>query len=346
MTALEKYRKLEGSGLWAASAQDQRRDVVVGFGDATLVISDGRSMTVLSHWSLPAVMRLNPGKRPALYSPEGDTGEVLELDDDWLIDALKVVQGALSPPRSLMSRLRRPILAGLGLAGLIAAALVIPPALEDHTAAVVPMAKRVELGEALRHDLVLSGARQCQSTYAAPAIAGLQRRLFQTPASIVVMRDLPVDAPRIQHVMGRFFIVDNRLLEEAESAEALGGAILLAAQRADEEDPLRPLLRHAGVVATFRLLTSAELPPSAMPGYAPALLRAPLAVPDPEAVLERFARADLSTRPLVNNPFPLDPALGQIGDALRAGDPLRGEPLSNALLTDGQWVSLLNICDG
>ena len=346
MTALEKYRKLEGSGLWAASSQDQRREVVVGFGDATLVISDGTSMTVLSHWSLPAVVRLNPGKRPALYSPEGDGGEVLELDDDWLIDALKVVQGALSPPRGLMSRLRTPILAALGLAGLIAATLVIPPALQDHTAAVVPMAKRVELGEALRHDLVLSGARLCQSTYAAPAIAALHRRLFQSPATIVVMRDLPVNAPRIQHVMGRIFIVDNRLLEEAESAEALGGAILLAAQRAVEEDPLRPLLRHAGVVATFRLLTSAELPPRAMVGYAPALLRAPLAVPDAEAVLERFARSDLSTRPLVDNPFPLDPTLDQIGDALRARDPLRGEPPSNALLTDGQWVSLLNICDG
>lgn len=346
MTALDKYRKLEGSGLWAASAEDQRRDVVVGFGDATLVISDGRSMTVLSHWSLPAVVRLNPGKRPALYSPEGDTSEVLELDDDWLIDALKVVQGALSPPRSLMSRLRKPLLAGLGLVGLIAVALVVPPALQNHTAAVVPMPKRVELGEAVRHDLKLSGARDCQSPYAAAALAGLQRRLFQTPATIVVMRDLPVDAPRIQHVLGRFFILDQRLLEDAESAEALGGAILLAAQRAAEEDPLRPLLRHAGVVATFRLLTSAEMPPSAIAGYAAALFRAPLVVPDAEAVLERFARADISTRPLVDNPVALDPALAQIGENLRAGDPLRDEPPTSALLSDGQWVSLLNICDG
>ena len=346
MTALDQYRRLEGPGLWAASGADQRREVVVSFGEATLVISDSRSMIVLSHWSLPAVIRLNPGKRPALYSPEGDGGEVLELDDDWLIDALKVVQAALSPPRSLFARLRKPVLGALSLAVVLAAALIVPPALVTHTASVVPMAKRVELADRLRHDLVLSGARVCQSPYGDPAIASLQRRLFQSPVQIVVMRGLPVDQPRVQHVMGRLFLLDARLLDEAESAEALAGAVLLAAQRNADDDPLHPLLRHAGVVATFRLLTSADLPASATSGYAQALLRAPLAVPDAASVLERFERAELSTRPLVDNPFMLDPALEQIAPALRAGDPMAGEPPQTALLNDGQWVSLLNICDG
>ena len=346
MTALDQYRRLEGPGLWAASGADQRREVVVSFGEATLVISDSRSLIVLSHWSLPAVTRLNPGKRPALYSPEGDEGEVLELDDDWLIDALKVVQAALSPPRSLMARLRRPVLGALSLAVLLAAALIVPPALVNHTASVVPMAKRVELADRLRHELVLSGARVCHSPYGDPAIASLQRRLFQTPAQIVVMRGLPVDQPRVQHVMGRLFILDARLLDEAVSAEALAGALLLAAQRNADDDPLHPLLRHVGVVATFRLLTSAEMPPAAMSGYAQALLRTPLAVPDAVNVLERFERAELSTRPLVDNPYPLDPSLEQLGTALRQGDPMSGEPPQAPLLNDGQWVSLLNICDG
>jgi hypothetical protein len=346
MTALDKYRKLEGPGLWAASEQDQRREVVVGFGDATLIISDSRSMVVLSHWSLPAVERINPGKRPALYRPEGGGGEVLELDDDWLIDALKVVQGALKPPRGIVARMRRPILAALGVLGVIATSIMLPPALRDHTAAVVPMAKRVELGEAVRLELMQHGARTCNSIYGAPALASLQRRLFQTPAQLVVMRGLPQDTPRIQHVLGRIFILDARLLEEATSAEALGGALLLAAQRAAQDDPLRPLLRYAGILATFRLLTSAELPASAIAGYGRALLRAPLPVPEIEPLLERFARAELSTRPLVDNPFALDPSLPQIADGLRNADPLQGEPPTPALLTDGQWVSLLNICDG
>lgn len=346
MTALERYSKLEGTGLWAAAPSEQRRDVVVSFGDATLVISDARSMQVLSHWSLPAVTRLNPGKRPAIYSPEGDGCETLELDDDWLIDALKVIQAALSPPRSLFSRFRRPLLAGSGLLGLLLAALIVPQALQTHTASVVPMPKRIELGERVRHDLLREGARACQSSYAAPAITILQRRLFQSPAQIVVMQDLPSQQPRVQHVLGRIFIVDARLLEESESAEALAGVLLIAAQRSVEQDPLRPLLRHAGLIATFRLLTSAELPAAATRGYAQALMRSPLTTPDIDAVLQRFERAELSTRPLVDNPFQLDPSVELIGPALREADPLRGEGPANALLTDGQWVSLLNICDG
>lgn len=345
MTALDKYSKLEGPGLWAAARDEQRREVVVSFGDASLVIMDSRSMQVLSHWSLPAVERLNPGKRPALYSPEGDGGEILELDDDWLIEALKVVQGALRPPRGLLSRMRLPITVALGLGMLLAVSVIVPPALMSHTASVVPMAKRIELGDRLRDDLRQLGARECLSSYGESALASLQRALFQNPAQIVVIRGLPLDQPRVQQVMGRYFLVDARLLEEAESAEALAGAILMAAQRATDHDPLRPLLRHAGVIATFRLLTSAELPESSTRGYAAAVMRTTPAAPELDPLLERFARVGLSTRPLVDNPSVLDPAIATLGQAMRSKDPMAGEPPEAALLSDGQWVSLQNICD-
>lgn len=345
MTALEKYRRLEGAGLWAASRDAQRRDVVVTFGDATLVILDSRSMQALSHWSLPAVQRLNPGKRPALYSPEGDDSEILELNDDWLIDALKTLQGALHPPRSVLSRLRRPIMAAIALASAIAVAVVVPPALVTHTASVVPMAKRAEMGMLIREDLRRQGARECSSPNGDSALVSLQRALFQGPAQLVVMRDLPLSAPRVQHIMGRYFIIDARMLDEAGYAEALAGAILLAAQRAADADPLHSALRHAGVIATFRLLTSAELPAGALRGYAQATLRNDPAVPVLDPLLERFARVELSTRPLVDNPTPLDPAMTVLAGPLRERDPMAGEPPSSALLSDGQWVSLQNICD-
>ncbi|MFN7002831.1 MAG: hypothetical protein ACK4NW_05275 [Roseinatronobacter sp.] len=345
MTALEKYRKLEGTGLWAGSRDAQRREVVVSFGDATLVISDSRSLQALSHWSLPAVQRLNPGKRPALYAPEGDDSEILELQDDWLIDALKTLQGALYPPRSVFARFRRQIMGGIALLAAIALAVAVPPALVTHTASVVPMAKRIELGTQLRSDLAQLGVQECSSANGDAALVSLQRALFQNPAQLVVMRGLPLDSPRVQHVMGRYFLIDSRLLEESESAEALAGAILMAAQRSADIDPMHPLLRHAGVVATFRLLTAAELPPSAMRGYAAALLRAAPELPQLDPLLERFARVDLSTRPFVDNPTPLDPGVRALREQLRARDPLSGEIPDTSLLSDGQWVSLQYICD-
>ena len=60
MTALPEYQRLECSGLWRDGPGAQRREVIVAFGDATLVIADARSDRALAHWSLPAVLRLQP----------------------------------------------------------------------------------------------------------------------------------------------------------------------------------------------------------------------------------------------------------------------------------------------
>ena len=56
MTALQKYERLEATGLWRETPDGQRREVVVSIGDATLVISDLND-TALTHWSLAAVER-------------------------------------------------------------------------------------------------------------------------------------------------------------------------------------------------------------------------------------------------------------------------------------------------
>ncbi|WFE76234.1 hypothetical protein [Roseinatronobacter sp. S2] len=345
-TALKKYHKLEGMGLWSGGVEDQRREVVVSFGDATLVIMDSRSMHVLSHWSLAAIERLNPGQRPALFSPDGDASEVLELDEDLLIDALKELHAALAPPRSMFDRLRLPIMAAFSLVILGIGAFLMPPALVDHTASVVPMAKRTEIADRLLADLVQTGAVSCQSGLGTSALGVLQRRLFDAPARLVIMRGLPQDTPRIQHFPGRLFVMDARLLDQAESVEALAGAFAVAGVRAAADDPLRPLLRHVGVLSTFRLLTSGELRAGAARGYARSVLAAPLAPPDMEAVQLRFDRLDLSLRVFTENPVPLDPAAQQIADALRPDMDTLTQPAHGALLNDGQWVSLLNICDG
>ena len=69
MTALKKYQRLECFGLWRATPHDQRREVHVRFGDATLILIDPKSGTALSHWSLPAVEQLNRGTFPPVFAP-------------------------------------------------------------------------------------------------------------------------------------------------------------------------------------------------------------------------------------------------------------------------------------
>lgn len=342
MTALEKYRKLEGLGLWSARVEDQRREVVVNFGDATLVISDSRSMQVLSHWSLPAVRRRNPRERPALYSPEGDGAEVLELDDDWLIDALEAVQTALAPPRRLRDRLGRKVYAALAGLVLLGVGLIFPPALERHTATVLPWTTRHEIGTALVAQLQADGAQRCSGAQGRAALEALQRQVLEQPARLHVLQGTP--AARVVGFPGGVYVLDARLLDMAESAEALAGALLLADARLRMDDPVRPVLAHLGFIGTLRLLTSGAVPKAALAGYAETLLRAAPAVPPADPLLARFEALGLSARVVADNPDLLDPGAGPLLPVLRARDPMAGQAATRALLSDGQWVSLQNIC--
>ena len=66
------------------------REVVVSFGDATLVLSDGSGLP-LAHWSLPAVTRLNPGQSPARFAPDEGGSETLDIEDAEVTAAIETV---------------------------------------------------------------------------------------------------------------------------------------------------------------------------------------------------------------------------------------------------------------
>ena len=123
MTALSEYQRLEASGLWRATPDEQRSDVIVSIGDATLIITDTRERP-LAHWSLAAIQRANPGRRPAIYHPDGDPGETLELPESEteMIAAIERLRAAVERRRPHPGRLR---LVMLGLSFLAVAALAV-----------------------------------------------------------------------------------------------------------------------------------------------------------------------------------------------------------------------------
>ena len=49
MTALKEYERLECTGLWKESNTSQRKEVLVLFGDNSLVLRDTKGV-VVSHW--------------------------------------------------------------------------------------------------------------------------------------------------------------------------------------------------------------------------------------------------------------------------------------------------------
>jgi hypothetical protein len=338
MTALKQYQRLESTGLWRDDPQDQRREVLVRFGEATLVLSDPKSEVALSHWSLPAVERLNPGVRPAVYSPGADALETLEIDDDGMIAALEVVHNAVAATVPRPGRLRGAILGGVTALILAMGVFWVPGALLSHTAAVIPAAKRAELGQRALDDVVRLTGAPCAKQDGLRALAALSEGVFG-PADTPILYVLRQGLTDVRHLPGGVILLSSDLIEKAEGPEVAAGAAIVAGQRALAEDPMLPLLRHAGLIATFRLLTTGDLPPASLQGYGEVLLKTAPEAPPAAALLAAFEAAQVPATPYAAT---LDPATPPAA-VLIAGDPFKGLSPS-PLIPDGDWVALQQIC--
>ena len=338
MTVLKKYRKLESRGLWRDLPEAQKREVVVNLGDASLVLSDPRSDVALTHWSLPAIRRANPGARPAIYSPGEDATEVLELDDADMIAALETVAAAIASGRARPGRLRTAILAGLLAAVLGVTFLLLPGALVRHTASVLPPATRGQIGALALTDLTRLTGAICENPGGVQALARLALRVFgpvDTP-ELVVVREGMEGALALP---GERIVLSEVLIAVPDGPEVVAGHALAEALRAHGADPMIPLLQHAGTLATFRLLTTGGISAGAVQGHAETLLRrakVPLPV---EPLLERFRAAELPSAPYA---YALDPT-GEAVLGLIEADPWpKGPP--RPILSDEDWLRLQDIC--
>ncbi len=340
MTALKKYVRLECQGLWRESPAAQRRDVIVSFREATLILSDSRSEVPLTHWSLPAVERMNPGEMPALYSPgTGTAGETLEIDDRTMISALETVHDALEAQRPHPGRMRRRLLFAALAAVMAVGVFWLPGALVSHTARVVPWTKRQDIGRAVLADLEHLSGTPCHGVQARRPLARLTARIFgpNPKETVVVLRDTPVPAA---HLPGGILVLSRHLIEDHDGPDVAAGYLLAEDMRADRQDPMLPLLRWVGIKGAFQLLTTGDLPTAGLQGYAQAVLTAPEATLLPEDLARRFAAADV---PLLPYAAAIDPADG--GDpTLVAADPFARTGQPKPLLSDGDWVALQGIC--
>ncbi len=339
MTALKEYQRLESGGLWRAGADAQRRDVVVSFGDATLVMSDGVGRPI-THWSLPAVERLNEGTRPALYAPDREAVETLEIEDDLMIDAIEKVRRHIARGRAKPGRLRNVGVAAI-LGAVIGAALIwLPGALTRQTLLVVPMAKRSEIGATLLGHIQRLTGPTCRSPLGVQALDRLKTRVLgaDAPGQIVVVPG-ELAAPLV--LPGRIVVLGRAMVESPQDPAVVAGMVLAATTAMQGRDPLEPLLDHAGLPTTMRLLTTGDLPPDVLASYADVALRTIEPGPATDTLIAAFAAAGIPSTPYA---YALDPT-GETTLPLIETDPMAGRP-TDPILRDSAWISLQGICSG
>lgn len=337
MTALREYQRLESGGLWRADAAAQRREVTVSFGNATLVISDpvGRPLT---HWSLAAVARQNTGQRPAVFMPDADVDETLEIDDPLMIEAIEKVRKTLARTRPREGRVR--MISTWAFVALIAAIgyAWLPGALREQAQAAVPQAKRVEIGAGVLNELQLLTGPVCRGQFGRAALATFRDRLMGADAvtQIVVMplgQDIALPLP------GGIIALDRALVERLDDPAVAAGFVLAAARSRALQDPLVPMLELAGFTDTLRLLATGDFPDDVIATYATEIIgdQAAAAVPEAE-LLPMFEAADVPSAPYGRHLQ----ERGQPVMELIVADPAKD---AGPVMSDGDWVALQGICD-
>ncbi len=339
MTALQEYQRLECTGLWRDGPEAQRREVIVSFGDATLVISETRSGRALAHWSLPATVRLPGPALPARFAPAMDAEEELEIDDEAMVAAIAKVHQLIEARRPHPGRLRRALLGGALAAVASALVFLMPDALVRHTAASLPFAKRQEIGRAVLADLARLAGTPCASPEGQEALARLHERLLGPAGEIFVVPD---GIARSLVLPGGIIVLGRALVEGADTPEVAAGEVLAADLAAAVEDPLVTVLRHAGLRATFTLLTTGDLPQGAVAGAGETLLGGERPMVAEQALIDRFAAAGVASSPYA---YALDPS-GESVLTLIEADPLRGRSPERPVLDDTDWVALQGVCAG
>ena len=337
MTALQKYARLEAVGVWRESDQGQRRDVIVSIGDATLVITDSQEKA-LAHWSLAAITRVNPGLVPALYHPEGDKTESLELPEDEvaMVEAIETLRRVIDRRRPKPGRLRLGMF--LTVLTLIAALVVfwLPKAVIQYAVQVMPEVKRVEIGQSLLNHMSGFTGPPCASNFAQPALRQLSQRLLARSDALLV---LPSGLDTTRHLPGSLMLIGSTLVEDYEDPDVLAGYILAEQLRSEQQDSLQTLLSFVGTLNVFRLLTTGKLPEATLTNYAQSLLLTDPHRIDYTDLKTRFAAKGISPIPYA---YAVDLTGEQTADLIDHGQTEQFKPS----LQDAYWVRLQSLCGG
>lgn len=333
MTVLAEYERLEAEGIWRAAPDAQRRDVIVSIGKATSTITAPNG-TALTHWSLPAVVRTNPGETPAVFGPGADPTETLELNDPEMIAAIDRVLSAIRRKARRGGWLGRGAKLAILASALAALVFWLPGAVTAYTAQLVPPAAQAQIGERLLSETERVAGAPCASPGGLRALEKLTTRLFPDGDTELVV--LPTTLKATAHLPGGTILLSNTLVEDHETPEVVAGYALAEHLRALSGNTLGDLLGASPFRASLALLSTGHLRDVDFQRMAEWLVVRTPAPVDQEALRTEMDRRAIATSPYA---YAVDIS-GETTASLVAGSANSGDPV----LSDTDWIALQSIC--
>lgn len=338
MTALDEYQRLESTGLWRETDDDDPVEVVISFGTATLVLSTLDDAPV-AHWSLSALEQSGTADGAVIYSPDADGRETLLISDPDMIAALEKVKAAHARGRKNPGRLR------LALALLALACVAywvifwLPGGLERHVAASIPRAQAGLIGTELLADIKSRVGLECgdrKGVFAANKLAAALPGTGQIKLHVLELGALPTLA-----LPGNHLLINKQAVASAQSPEEIAGWIASELARARALPPLLSITQKVTLVDNLRFLFTGGYTPETSVKLVEKLLGEPAEIPQ---TMDANALDILKSAKI--SPAPYAQALTRMGaEAARVKlfdvEDLFAEPV----LDDQNWVALQGICN-
>ena len=370
MTALERYAKLEAVARYLDSVGSEAREVVLSFGERSLVIM-GLDDRPIAHWPLASLRALGPpAEHPLELVPDPASQERVLLDDREMSAAIAEVCPGLHMKPARPRRRRALLRTGIVLVLAVGAATVwaLLPPLPERAVDLVSPEREAALGEAAaaRLPALLGGGAPpglCVAEEGLAALRSMSARLAPATGSAFPLRLSVLDHPGVDALTlpGGGVVILRGLIEAARTPEALAGVVAHAAGHALRRDPLEAALDRPGLGAAAILFGDASGARAA--GRAAEAALRPGRVPEPRseagadaAAFATLAAAGLPTGPLAGfmerlsaspdapSYLAAHPWSAARSERVAAADTVGEAPFRPAL-RDRDWIALGSICD-
>ncbi len=276
MTALDKYTRLESVGQWKEDPNAREKEVIVSFGDATLVLSDFQE-NPLSHWALAGLHSRVADGGAVTYSPDPAFQESLEIQDTEMIEAIALVSKLISEPEKAPKK-------GVGLivalAVLVVGLVVLAPLAIRYQAQSMtgPETRRFIAYQMLDHP----GLTPCNALEPANIKVRFLAQAFpEDPAPELVIVHEDVGGVLFP---GEVILLGNADFLQFLSADDLGAWIRSSADIKDEV--LNAYFRRAPLTTLLKYITSGALPEDDIRSFtARSVVEYELDIPAPSGVV-------------------------------------------------------------
>jgi Zn-dependent protease with chaperone function len=375
MTALAKYAKLEAEARYFDGLSAQPRDVVLCFGERSLVIMEFDE-TVLAHWPLASLRAVGLRRDSAVQLvPHGESDERLMLSDRQMLGAIGEVCPDLYHRAVDRKGVRRAVLwAGAAVASLALIVFVLVPALAGRLALMIPPEREQQLGDAvvgqLQTLLSLGGGGRpaiCDTSSGVEALERMVARLNADPRLPYPLRVSVLDHGMLNAIAvpGGRILIFRGLLEAADNPEEVAGVLAHEIGHVVSHDPTREALRAAGTAGILGLLLGDVFGASIVVVATDAVLNASYQR-DAETHADETAYSLLADAGLPSRPFAdffdkmrkkygdtagilkliaSHPGLEGRAERAAAADHI-GAGIYEPALSDQDWIALRGICQG